>query len=92
MKNGNPLLSEQLRENDRALRRVDRDVGRDRLQLEREEKKLEMEIKKAAKAGQKDVCTILAKQLIQTRKQKQRTFVASSQVIIRTIFTKDPFA
>lgn len=80
MKNGNPLLSEQLRENDRALRRVDRDVGRDRLQLEREEKKLEMEIKKAAKAGQKDVCTILAKQLIQTRKQKQRTFVASSQI------------
>ncbi|TRY77349.1 hypothetical protein TCAL_12479 [Tigriopus californicus] len=75
-----PTLKEQTRDNERALRRVDRDVGRDRAQLEREEKKLEMDIKKAAKAGQKDVCTILAKQLIQIRKQKQRTFVASSQI------------
>ena len=69
-----------MRTNDRALRKVNRDVERDRVGLEREEKKLEAEIKKAAKAGQRDVCTVLAKQLIQLRKQKQRTYVASSQV------------
>ncbi len=69
-----------LRENDRQLRRVNRDVDRDRTKLEREEKKLEMEIKKAAKAGNKSACTVLAKQLVQLRKQKQRTLVASSQI------------
>ncbi len=71
---------EQVRATDRELRKVNREVERDRTQLEREEKKLEMEIKKAAKAGNKPACTVLAKQLVQLRKQKQRTYVASSQV------------
>ena len=44
-----------------------------------------MEIKKAAKAGNKAACTVLAKQLVQLRKQKQRTYVASSQVIMKYI-------
>jgi hypothetical protein len=55
-------------------------MDRDRGQLDREEKKIEMEIKKAAKAGNKAACTVLAKQIVQIRKQKQRTLVASSQV------------
>jgi len=42
--------------------------------LEREEKKLEMDIKKAAKVGNKQACTVLAKQLVQLRKQKTRTY------------------
>ena len=48
--------------------------------LDREEKKLELEIKKAAKAGNKQATTVLAKQLIQLRKQKTRTFTAQSQI------------
>ena len=39
-----------------------------------------MEIKKAAKAGNKQACTVLAKQLVQLRKQKTRTYTATSQV------------
>ena len=39
-----------------------------------------MDIKKAAKAGNKQACTVLAKQLVQLRKQKTRTYTASSQV------------
>lgn len=39
-----------------------------------------MEIKNAAKTGNKEACTVLAKQLIQIRKQKQRTYVANSKV------------
>lgn len=39
-----------------------------------------MEIKKAAKEGNKDACTLLAKQLIQVRKQKNRTFAANSKI------------
>ncbi len=75
-----PTAKEQLRQQDRELRKVNRDVTRDRSQLEREEKKLELEIKKAAKADNKAAVTVLAKQLVQLRKQKQRTYVASSQI------------
>lgn len=39
-----------------------------------------MEIKKSAKEGNKDACTLLAKQLIQLRKQKNRTYAANSKI------------
>ena len=55
-------------------------MERDRRELEREEKKLEMEIKKAAKQGNKQAATVLAKQLINVRKQKTRTYAATSRV------------
>ena len=48
--------------------------------MEREEKKLEAEIKKAVKAGNKQATTVLAKQLVQMRKQKTRTFTVQSQI------------
>ena len=73
--------TEQVREGERAIRKETRNVERDRRGLEREEKKLEMEIKKAAKAGNKQACTVLAKQLVQLRKQKTRTYTATSQVV-----------
>ena len=69
-----------MKTNERELRKVDRDVERDRRGLEREEKKLETEIKKAVKQGNKQAATVLAKQLVQMRKQKTRTFVVQSQV------------
>jgi len=69
-----------MRENDRALRKVGRDLDREKLTLEREEKKLEAEIKKAAKEGNREVCTILAKQLVQMRKAKTRTYAAKGKV------------
>jgi len=40
----------------------------------------ELEIKKLAKEGNHEGCKILAKQLIQLRKQKTRTYAASSKV------------
>lgn len=42
----------------------------------------ELEIKKNAQTGNKEACTVLAKQLIQLRKQKNRTYAASSKVSI----------
>merc|ERR1712055_402952 len=75
-----PTIKEQVREGERAIRKETRNVERDRRGLEREEKKLEMEIKKAAKAGNKQACTVLAKQLVQLRKQKTRTYTATSQM------------
>ena len=73
---------EQAREGEKAIRKQTRDVERDRRGLEREEAKLELDIKKAAKAGNKQACTVLAKQLIQLRKQKTRTYTATSQVLV----------
>ncbi|ENN76901.1 hypothetical protein HUJ04_007332 [Dendroctonus ponderosae] len=75
-----PDPKEEQRETDKALRKVNRDLERDRLKLEREEKKLEQEIKKLAKAGDQEGCRILAKQLVQMRKQKTRSYAASSKV------------
>ena len=70
-----------MKANERVLRKVGRDVERDRLQLEREEKKLEMEIKRLAKKpGNKEAVALLAKQLVQMRKQKTRTYAANSRV------------
>merc|ERR1712012_1485838 len=45
-----------------------------------EEKKLELEIKKAAKMGNKQALNVLAKQLVNVRKQKTRTYSAQSKV------------
>jgi len=59
-----PTVKDQLRANDKSLRKVTRDVERDRRELEREEKKLELEIKKAAKMGNKQALNVLAKQLV----------------------------
>jgi len=75
-----PTVKEQMRANEKELRKVGRDVERDRSKLEREEKSLENEIKKAAKAGNKQVCTVLAKQLVQLRKQKTRSYAAGSRI------------
>lgn len=75
-----PTVKEQQRENDRNLRKATRDIERERRKLEEEEKKLQMEIKKNAAQGNNDVCRILAKQLVEIRKQKARTFAANSKI------------
>lgn len=75
-----PSVADQMRDQNRHLRRAQRDIEKDRRELERQEKQLEMEIKKAAKQGNKQVCSVLAKQLVQVRKQKARTFTAASKI------------
>ena len=73
-------MKEQVRENERALRKTERELARDRNALERQEKQLEMDIKAAAKRGDKQTATILAKQLVNLRKQKTRSHAASSKI------------
>lgn len=45
-----------------------------------EEKKLEAEIKKMAKQGNKEACGVLAKQLVNLRKQKTRSYAAGAKM------------
>jgi len=54
-------LKEVLRENKRTIKRAIRELDREKLHLEREEKRLVMEIKKNAKAGQMKTVKIMAK-------------------------------
>ncbi|XP_065348801.1 charged multivesicular body protein 2b-B [Cloeon dipterum] len=76
-----PTLKEEMRENDKVLRQVGRSLDRDKNQLDREENKLKADIKKAAQSGDKTTCTILAKQLVQLRKQKQKSMHAKGKVM-----------
>lgn len=58
---------EMLRQNQRALNKVIRELDRERSQLERQEKKLVVDIKKMAKSGQMEAVKIMAKDLVRTR-------------------------
>ncbi|XP_022920596.1 charged multivesicular body protein 2b [Onthophagus taurus] len=78
--NSKPNQREEQRKVDRQLRKTGRDLERDKRELEREEKKIELEIKRLAAAGNKEGCAILAKQLIQLRKQKTRVFAMNSKI------------
>lgn len=75
-----PTVKEQQRENDRNLRKATRDIERERRKMEEEEKKLEAEIKRNAAAGNNDACRILAKQLVEIRKQKSRSYAATGKI------------
>ncbi|XP_012688909.1 charged multivesicular body protein 2b [Clupea harengus] len=81
-------VDDVIKEQTKELRGTQRQITRDRTALERQEKQMEMEIKKMAKAGNKDACKILAKQLIQLRKQKNRTYAVSSKVTSMSTQTK----
>jgi hypothetical protein len=54
-------LKEVLRENKRMINRAIRELDREKVGLEREEKRLTMEIKKAAKENQMNSVKIMAK-------------------------------
>ena len=75
-----PTSKEVLKQQNREIRKTQREVTRDYGQLERQEKAIEIEIKKAAKQGNKQLATQLAKQLIMIRKQKTRNVGVSSKV------------
>uniref|UniRef100_A0A8C0HC90 Charged multivesicular body protein 2B n=1 Tax=Chelonoidis abingdonii TaxID=106734 RepID=A0A8C0HC90_CHEAB len=69
-----------IKEQNRELRGTQRTITRDRAALEKQEKQLELEIKKMAKTGNKEACKVLAKQLVQLRKQKTRTYATMQSV------------
>uniref|UniRef100_A0AAQ4Q7C3 Charged multivesicular body protein 2B n=1 Tax=Gasterosteus aculeatus aculeatus TaxID=481459 RepID=A0AAQ4Q7C3_GASAC len=70
-----------IKEQSKELRGTQRQITRDRTALEKQEKQMEAEIKKMAKSGNREACKILAKQLVQLRKQKNRTYAVSSKVM-----------
>ncbi|KAJ2159815.1 Charged multivesicular body protein 2A [Coemansia sp. RSA 552] len=63
---------EKLRKNQRALRKAQRQLTTEVTNMERQEKKLLGDIKKAAKEDQVGACRIMAKDLVRTRRYKDK--------------------
>ncbi|KAA0722237.1 Charged multivesicular body protein 2b [Triplophysa tibetana] len=81
-------VDDVIKEQNKELRGTQRQITRDRTALEKQEKQLEVEIKKMAKTGNRDACKVLAKQLVQVRKQKTRSYAVSSKVTSMSTQTK----
>lgn len=81
-------VDDVIKEQNKELRGTQRAITRDRTALEKQERQLELEIKKMAKTGNKDACKVLAKQLVQLRKQKTRTYAVSSKITSMSTQTK----
>lgn len=77
-RHGTPLG--ELRDSKRELGRAQRDILREREELERQEVKLVNDIKKAAKNGQEATAKTLAKQLVRLRAQKDKLTAMHAQV------------
>ncbi|XP_067885235.1 E3 ubiquitin-protein ligase RNF103 isoform X3 [Heterodontus francisci] len=60
----------------KEMRVIDRQI-RD---IQREEEKVKRSVKEAAKKGQKDVCTILAKEIVQSRKVVSKLYASKAQM------------
>ncbi|XP_050196719.1 charged multivesicular body protein 2a [Myiozetetes cayanensis] len=80
---------ELLRQNQRALARAVRELDRERLKLEAQEKKIIADIKKMAKQGQMDAVRVMAKDLVRTRRYVRKfiTMRANVQAVALKIQT-----
>uniref|UniRef100_A0A0N4ZMQ9 Charged multivesicular body protein 3 n=1 Tax=Parastrongyloides trichosuri TaxID=131310 RepID=A0A0N4ZMQ9_PARTI len=75
-----PDPREQVKELQRKMRVEMRGLDRQIHQIEREEEKVKREIKEAAKKGDKDVCKILAKGIVRSRKAVSRIYASKAQI------------
>ncbi|KAI1720179.1 snf7 domain-containing protein [Ditylenchus destructor] len=71
---------EHVRELQRKMRREMNQLQRQIHSVEREEEKVKRQIKAAAKKGDRDVCTVLAKSIIQSRKAVSQMHKSCAQI------------
>ncbi|KYQ92408.1 SNF7 family protein [Tieghemostelium lacteum] len=71
---------EVLRENQRDLNKSMREIDRERMNLQNQEKKIIMDIKKMAKQGQMNSAKIMAKDLVRTRFHIQKFYEMRTQL------------
>ncbi|KAJ3742036.1 vacuolar sorting protein DID4 [Lentinula detonsa] len=72
--------AERLRQHQRSLTKAQRELDRERAKLEQSEKKLIIDIKKSAKAGQLNACKVMAKDLVRTRRYVQKFYQMRTQL------------
>lgn len=73
-------LREELRENKRHLNRAIRELDRERANLQLQEKKTVMELKKMAKDGQIASVKIMAKDIVRIRQHVTKFYTMRSQL------------
>ncbi|KAI8129305.1 hypothetical protein FF38_13010 [Lucilia cuprina] len=71
---------EMLRKNQRALNKAMRDLDRERMKMEQQEKKIIADIKKMAKEGQMDAVKIMAKDLVRTRRYIKKFMIMKANI------------
>ncbi|KAF7385776.1 hypothetical protein HZH66_011618 [Vespula vulgaris] len=71
---------EMLRKNQRALNKAMRDLDRERMRMEQQEKKIIVDIKKLAKDGQMDAVKIMAKDLVRTRRYVKKFMLMKANI------------
>ncbi|XP_034564351.1 charged multivesicular body protein 2a [Notolabrus celidotus] len=71
---------QMLKQNQRALSRAMRELDRERMKLEQQEKKIIADIKKMAKQGQMDAVKIMAKDLVRTRRYVKKFIMMKANI------------
>ncbi|CAH3027463.1 unnamed protein product [Porites evermanni] len=71
---------EQVQEWCRGLRKENRNLDRQIRAIQREEEKATRTLRDAAKKGQKDVCMILGKEIVQSRKAVSKIYASKAQL------------
>lgn len=71
---------EMIRKNQRALNKAMRDLDREKIKMEQQEKKLIADIKKMAKEGQMDSVKIMAKDLVRTRRYVKKFMIMKANI------------
>lgn len=71
---------EMLRKNQRALNKAMRDLDREKMRMEQQEKKVIADIKKLAKEGQMDAVKIMAKDLVRTRRYIKKFMLMKANI------------
>jgi charged multivesicular body protein 2A len=78
---GNKMsLKDQMRANKRLVTRSIREMDRERAALEREQMKLQNDIKKMAKEGQMGAVRVMAKDLVRTKQHISKFYMMRSQL------------
>lgn len=72
--------AEKLRENKRMIDRAIRELERERIKLENQEKMSIIEMKKMAKLGQKNACKTIAKDIVRTREYVSNFYKMKAQL------------
>eukprot|EP00164_Ancoracysta_twista_P000780 GFYU01001024.1.p1 GENE.GFYU01001024.1~~GFYU01001024.1.p1 ORF type:complete len:243 (-),score=70.99 GFYU01001024.1:280-1008(-) len=73
-------LKEQVREYKRSIDRSVRELDRERTNLQRQEKKIMLEIKRSAKDGQMNAAKVMAKDLVRTRRYVDKFYKMRTQL------------
>jgi len=71
---------EMLKQNQRALNRAIRDLDKERMKLERQEKQIIGDIKKMAKQGEMSAVKVMAKDLVRTRRYVKKFIMMKANI------------